>query len=52
MDKSKLCVIFKYEFSRGTNSVQASRTANKDFGKDVAKVHQRSQKLRSGDFDN
>ncbi|XP_015189867.1 PREDICTED: protein cycle-like, partial [Polistes dominula] len=54
MDKTKMRVIFEYDFRRGTNAVQESRNVNEVFGKDVANertVFRRFKKFRSGDFD-
>ena len=54
MDKSKIRVIFEYEFRRGTNATQTSRNVNEVFGKDVANertVRRWFEKFRSGDFD-
>jgi len=54
MDKSKIRVIFEYEFRRGTNAAQTARNINDIFGKDVANertVRRWFEKFRSGDFD-
>lgn len=53
MDKSKIRVIFEYEFRRGTNAAQTTRNVNEVFGKDVANertVRRWFEKFRSGDF--
>ncbi|CAK9818364.1 Histone-lysine N-methyltransferase SETMAR [Anthophora plagiata] len=54
MDKTKMRVIFEYEFRRGTNAAQISQNVNELFSKDVANertVRQWFEKFRSGDFD-
>ncbi|CAK9796551.1 Histone-lysine N-methyltransferase SETMAR [Anthophora plagiata] len=54
MDKTKMRVIFEYEFRRWTNAAQTSRNVNEVFGKDVANertVRRWFEKFRSGDFD-
>ncbi|CAK9813002.1 Histone-lysine N-methyltransferase SETMAR [Anthophora plagiata] len=54
MDKTKMRVIFEYEFRRGTNAAQTSRNVNEVFGKDIANertVHRWFEIFRSGDFD-
>ena len=53
MDKSKLRVIFEYEFRRKTTAVQTARNINEVFGEGVANertVRRWFAKFRSGDF--
>ncbi|XP_075862154.1 histone-lysine N-methyltransferase SETMAR isoform X2 [Microcebus murinus] len=53
MDKSKIRVIFEYEFRHGTNASQTARNINEVFGKDVANertVRRWFEKFRCGDF--
>lgn len=48
MNKSKIRVIFEYEFHCGTNAAQTTRSLNEVFGKDVANEH--TDGLRSSDL--
>ncbi|XP_053428824.1 histone-lysine N-methyltransferase SETMAR-like [Nycticebus coucang] len=53
MDKSKIRVIFEYEFRRGSSAAQTARNTKEVFGKDVANertVRRWFEKFRSGDF--
>ncbi|XP_053422212.1 bromodomain-containing protein 8 isoform X2 [Nycticebus coucang] len=53
MDKSKIRVIFEYEFHHGTSATQTAQNINKVFGKDVANdciVCQWFEKFHSGDI--
>ncbi|XP_011144654.2 histone-lysine N-methyltransferase SETMAR-like [Harpegnathos saltator] len=53
MDKSKVRVIFEYEFRRGTNATQATRNINEMFDEDVANEHTVRRwfdKFHSSDF--
>lgn len=53
MSKSKIRVIFEYEFWRGTNAARTTRNLNEVFGKDVAneRTIRWFEKFRSGGFD-
>lgn len=53
MDKSKIRVIFEYEFRRGTNAAQTARNINEVFGDNSTNQHTVGHwfaKFRSGDF--
>ena len=53
IDKSKICVVYEYEFRRGTNASQTARNINEVFGDNVANeqtVRRWFDRFRSGDF--
>ena len=53
IDKSKIRVVYEYEFCRGTNASQTARIINEVFGDNVANertMRRWFDRFRSGDF--
>ena len=53
MDKSKIYVVYEYEFRHGISASQAARNINEVFGRNVANeetVRRWFERFRSGDF--